>query len=288
MEVVTTISEVRALVRQVKRSGRRVCLVPTMGALHAGHMSLVDVAREHAEFVLLYVFVNPTQFNSAADFETYPLTLEADIEACRTARVDAVFCPSATDIYPNGIETTKDRPRGCRVTAGDVSWPLEGEHRPGHFDGVTTVISLMFHITEPDCAVFGEKDFQQLKVIEQLVRDQHFAVEIIPAPLVRDDDGLALSSRNVRLSPEGRARALVLSQALSQAAERVAAGERRAGQLLEEARGVLSQPGVELEYVAIADSVTLQPLEMISGPCRMLVAANVDGVRLIDNMLLEP
>ena len=219
MLIVKTVSELRAQLEALRSQGKRIGLVPTMGALHEGHLSLVELARERADYAVMTIFVNPIQFNNSEDLAKYPRTFQTDLAKAKAAGVNLLFAPDESEIYPEGIA-------GTRVLAGECSLGLCGATRPGHFDGVVTVVSILFNLVNPDIAVFGEKDFQQLRVIQQLVRDLHFGVEIISGPIVRDEDGLAMSSRNLRLSPEERYAALYIPRSLQKASELVAGGER--------------------------------------------------------------
>lgn len=277
--------EIGAWVRERRGGGARVALVPTMGALHAGHMSLVSLGRELSDATVLYIFVNPAQFNDPSDLEKYPRTLERDLELAKAEGVDAVFAPIARDIYPAGFEPGKT----CSVRAGSCALGYEGEGRPGHFDGVCTVLTIMFNIVAPDIAIFGEKDYQQLQVVRQMVRDLRLPLKIAAGRLIRDEDGLALSSRNVRLSESGRREALVLSRSLFAAAAKVKTGEKRAESIEQDVRREVESSGkVRLEYAAVVDADSLERVQHIEKPCRLLLAAVVDGVRLLDNIHLEP
>src|SRR6478736_2052218 len=223
-----TVAEFRAATQAVRSAGRRLGLVPTMGALHAGHLSLVTEARKRASEVALTIFVNPTQFGPNEDFARYPRTLDRDLALCREAGVSHVFAPEASEMYPKGERT--------RVQVSGLTAALCGPHRPGHFDGVTTIVSKLFAVAGECVAVFGRKDYQQLKVIERMTRDLLLPVEIVGFPTLRDADGLALSSRNAYLSAEERQRALSIPRALGAAAAAFAAGERNAGRLIEPVR----------------------------------------------------
>ena len=253
----------------------RVGLVPTMGALHAGHAALIDAARALCDSVVVSVFVNPMQFNQAADLERYPRPIEADVELCRAHGVDLVWNPEVTTMYP-------DRTPQVWVTAGELADQLEGPNRPGHFDGVLTVVSKLFNAVRPDAAFFGEKDYQQLTLIRRMVADLDVKVQIEPVTTVREPDGLALSSRNIFLSADERRSALSLSRALQ--AGRDAAGSAIA--VLNAAHAVLSAAeGVKVDYLELR-SVDLGPAPS-SGPARLLVAATIGDTRLIDNVAVE-
>ena len=226
------------------------------------------------------IFVNPTQFNDPSDLDSYPRTFEEDLEKARAARVDFIFYPDVSEIYPEG--------RDVSIKAGSFSESYEGEHRPGHFDGVVTVVNLLLRAVKPDVAVFGEKDFQQLKVISQMVESLGLDVEIIPAPLLRDGDGLALSSRNVNLSPNEREHAVLISKALFTARNLAISGERDTEALLKSSRDILSQSDkVEVEYLEVIDESTFSSIPLINDSARMIVAAVVGKVRLIDNISLK-
>ncbi len=276
IQVLTTIDDVRALVQRARAEGRRVGLVPTMGALHAGHVSLVETALEHADLVIASVFVNPMQFGPHEDLGRYPRTPEADTERLEALGVEAVFMPSVEEMYPDGGRSA------TLVTAGGLGMVLEGRSRPGHFDGVLTVVAKLLSIVQPDIAAFGEKDAQQLFLVRRMVRDLDLPVEVIGVPTVREDDGLALSSRNRFLQGTDRQDALALSRALEAAG---AAADRGVEAMLAAAQGVLQgESGVRLDYVSIVDPRTfLGAGEQHHGPVQVLVAARVGDVRLIDN-----
>jgi pantoate--beta-alanine ligase len=253
----------------------RVGLVPTMGALHAGHVALIDAARKWCDSVVVSVFVNPMQFNQTADLERYPRPIEADVEICRAHGVDLVWNPDVTTMYP-------DRTPQVWVTARDVANQLEGPNRPGHFDGVLTIVAKLFNAVRPDAAFFGEKDYQQLTLIRRMVADLDVSVQIEAVPTVREPDGLALSSRNLFLSADERPSALSLSRALQ--AGRDAAGNAAA--VLNAAHAVLSAAeGVKVDYLELR-SAELGPAPL-SGPARLLVAATIGDTRLIDNIAIE-
>jgi pantoate--beta-alanine ligase len=285
MFVSTGIPEVRAFLSEQRDQGKRIGVVPTMGALHEGHMSLVRVIQPHCDYVVLWLFLNPTQFNCLSDYERYPRTLARDTELAAEAGVDLVFAPSVEDVYPAGLDAYAEQ-RSVRVYAGDRSRGYCGGKRPGHFDGVAHVVAALFNILQPDVAVFGEKDYQQLQVIRQMVADLHFNVEIIAAPLIRDKSGLALSSRNELLSA-CREGPLSISRALQMAKQLVNAGERRAARVQELVRREVEGAGLRLDYVEVADAETLEVLERIENRAQLLIAAYAGDVRLIDNIRLE-
>jgi pantoate--beta-alanine ligase len=252
-----------------------------MGALHAGHLHLVRVARRHAERVAVSIFVNPTQFGPNEDFSRYPRNLERDVELLAGAGADLVLAPSAEEIYPKGEKT--------RVRVGGLSEHLCGPFRPGHFEGVATVVTKLFAIAGPCTAVFGRKDYQQLKLIERLARDLLMPVTVVGEPTVRDVDGLALSSRNAYLSAEERARALAIPRALAEAAAAFAAGQRRAGALIEPVRAALGAAGLRPDYAEIADADELFPLAVeaeVGDRALIALAAFCGTTRLIDNLVL--
>jgi pantoate--beta-alanine ligase len=278
--VAGTIEEVRAAVRKARAAGHRVGLVPTMGALHAGHVSLIRAARNETGFVMVSIFVNPAQFGPGEDYETYPRPLKEDLEVCRAEGVDLVFAPDASEMYPSGFATT--------VHVTGMTEKMCGAARPGHFDGVSTVVAKLFGIVEPDAAYFGEKDAQQLAVVRRMVRDLNVPVEIRGCPLVRESDGLTTSSRNAYLSADERQRALVLHRALAGARQRIADGEHDAEQIADEVRRqIVDTGGVNLEYVAVVDPDSLEDLTEIGNQVLVAVAARVGSARLIDNVLLR-
>lgn len=275
------VREFRAACDAVRSGGERLGFVPTMGALHAGHLQLVTVAKRHAERVAVSIFVNPTQFGPSEDFSKYPRTLERDVELLAGAGADLVLAPPADEIYPAGEAT--------RVRVVGLTEHLCGPFRPGHFEGVATVVTKLFAIAGPCTAVFGRKDYQQLKVIERLARDLLMPVKVVGEPTVRDADGLALSSRNAYLSGDERSRALSISRALRGAAVAFRAGERRAGALIEPVRAALAEAGLRPDYADIADPDALVPfgLEQPVGERALVaVAAYVGTTRLIDNIVL--
>jgi pantoate--beta-alanine ligase len=272
-------ASIRAWSRDRRTGGLTVALVPTMGALHEGHLALVAESRRRAAAVIVSVFVNPIQFDRAGDFDRYPRALDDDLAACRAAGVDAVYAPSATAMYRPGFQT--------RVVPGALADSLEGAMRPGHFEGVTTVVAKLLSATIPDIAVFGQKDYQQLAIVRRMVADLDLGVEIVGVPTVREPDGLARSSRNVRLSEEDRAAAAVIPLALRAAAVACEEGERDAAQLRAIASERLDrEPLAKPEYVAVVDTVTLEPLTTVDRPAVILTAVWFGDVRLIDNQLL--
>ncbi len=279
MKTFTSPSELHAWSLEQKRLGRVVGLVPTMGGLHEGHLSLIREARRRCDVVAVSIFVNPTQFGPAEDYDAYPRRERDDLALCEAEGADAVFLPAPADMYPADASVW--------VEETVLSKGYCGAQRPGHFRGVCTVVAKLFNIVWPDVAVFGQKDFQQVAVIRRMVRDLNFPVEIVRAPIVRDADGLAKSSRNAYLSPADRAAALSLSRALAAAREAVAAGERSAAALEAAARAETTAAGWVPDYVNVVDSETLMPLqEVLPGASAMLIACRRGALRLIDNTLL--
>jgi pantoate--beta-alanine ligase len=272
--LVETIAGIRARVAAAREAGLSVGLAPTMGALHQGHAALIRRARAENGFVVVTVFVNPTQFNQAGDFDTYPRAMGEDLALCQSLGVDAVFAPETREMYPDELLTS--------VEVAEVSAGLCGAFRPGHFRGVATVVAKLFHIVAADRAYFGEKDAQQLAVIRKMAADLNFPVEIVAVETVREPDGLALSSRNRRLSPEDRRAAPELYRALQAAAARAKDGPAAAR---EAALALLARvPGMRVEYLEVVDAGTMQPVEKIEGAVRIAAAVWLGGVRLIDNV----
>jgi pantoate--beta-alanine ligase len=279
---IETIRELRVALKPARRHGSTVGFVPTMGALHEGHLALIRQAADESDVVAVSVFVNPTQFDEASDLDAYPRTLERDAALAAEAGADLLFAPSAAEMYPAGYATT------VRVD-GALTETLEGAHRGrGHFDGVTTVVAKLLTIVAPDAAYFGQKDAQQALVVRRMAADLNLPVRIAVCPTVRDADGLALSSRNVRLSPADRTRALALSRGLRAAADLLSHGERDAEALAAAAGAPLRDAGIEPEYLALVDPATLSPVDTVDGEALMAVAARVGDVRLIDNVVLTP
>lgn len=275
-EIVHTVAELRRKVRAWRGAGEMVGVVPTMGALHDGHLSLARRARAECDRVITTIFVNPKQFNNPDDLKKYPRTLEADAALLSHVPVDVVFAPSVDEVYPDGFATT--------VSVGGVSEPLEGRMRPGHFDGVATVVTKLFGMTEADRGYFGQKDWQQLQVVLKLVRDLNLPVEVVGCETIREEDGLAMSSRNVRLTPESRAIAAVLYAAVTVAAEDIRAGQSDRMAIREAAEKLRAAGFERVEYIELRDAETLMPSDDPRRPRRMLAAAWLDGVRLIDNI----
>ncbi len=279
VKICRTIDEMRAACRQLRRAGKRLGLVPTMGALHAGHISLVRAARAQCEAVAVSIFVNPLQFGPNEDLAKYPRTFDRDRALLEAEHVDLLFAPSVEEMYPKGAVTW--------VTVEGMSERLCGRTRPGHFRGVTTVVAKLFHIVEPDVAFFGQKDAAQASILRRMVRDLDLPVELVVCPIVREPDGLALSSRNAYLSAEERKSATVLSRALRRVEALAAEGERSAALLIAAAPQVFAgEPTVRVDYVAIVDNDTLEPVHDVSGGALVAVAAFAGATRLIDNVLL--
>jgi pantoate--beta-alanine ligase len=278
VEVQRTVDALRDALRPRRAQGGRVALVPTMGALHDGHLSLVRAAARRAATVVVSIFVNPLQFGPGEDFTAYPRDLERDLTRLKEERVDVVFVPDPEAFVPNDLRTS--------VHVADLTDRLEGASRPGHFDGVTTIVGKLFGAVRPDIAVFGEKDYQQLVVVRTMVRDLDIGVEIVAGPMVREPDGLAMSSRNAYLSPEQRIQARALHQALSATREAWGGNATHATAILRSR--LQDTSGVRLDYAEVVDPETLQPLEgVVQGSARALVAAFVGTTRLIDTMELE-
>lgn len=278
--LVTNLDELRAALAKVRGDRKTIGLVPTMGALHAGHVSLVERSRRECDFTVVTIFVNPTQFGPHEDFERYPRHLEADLVLLRPTGADLVFTPEAGDVY--------GRRHATFVEMHGVAEPLEGRCRPGHFRGVATVVLKLFNMTMPDRAYFGQKDYQQSLLIRRMVADLDLPIEVCVCPTVREPDGLALSSRNVYLSPSERQQALAISRSLRRAEELVQAGEHRADAVAKAMQSILGTAGLRLEYVAVVDAETLEPVAAIDRPVLAAVAAYAGKTRLIDNALLVP
>lgn len=273
------ISSLRAYVRAARDDGKTIGFVPTMGALHEGHVALMQRARGECDVVVVSIFVNPTQFGPTEDFSRYPRDLNRDSRVAQSAGVDALFTPSVDEIYPDGDQTYVEAPKVAAL------W--EGEARPGHFRGVATVCAKLFHVVQPDRAYFGRKDYQQLKVIERLVADLCMPLSIVPVQTVREPDGLAMSSRNAYLSPEDRVRAGAIYRGLMAAQGVFSAGERDTGILAGAIRRVIDEePCLSLEYGVVVDSESLEPVDRLKDTGVALVAARIGGTRLIDSQVL--
>lgn len=279
MRILASVTEMQATALAWRRQGRRIGFVPTMGYLHEGHLSLIALARQQADVVVVSLFVNPTQFGPHEDFERYPRDWERDRQLCEKAGADILFAPATGDMYAPGATVVVDEDQLSRM--------LCGASRPGHFRGVLTVVAKLFNLVQPDVAVFGQKDAQQLRLIRQLVRDLNFPVTVIAAPIIREPDGLAMSSRNKFLSPEERRQALCLSRALRLARDLYRRGERRSETLKSEMTSLISaHAATRLDYLAIQEPDTLLPLAEIGTDALIALAVWVGQTRLIDNLLL--
>lgn len=278
MKIIRTRADLRAATAAWRQAGESIGVVPTMGALHEGHLSLVTAAKSTADRVIVTLFVNPRQFNNAADLAAYPRTETSDAEKLGPFAVDVLYIPDPDQMYPKGFATT--------VSVGGLDQGLCGAHRPGHFDGVATVVTKLFIQTDADAAFFGEKDFQQLQIVRTLARDLDLHIRVIGCPTVREADGLALSSRNVRLGSKARADAPGLYRALQAAAARINAGDPVADVIGAARAAILAAGYTEVEYLELRSEDGLEPLTAPRTPARLLVAAWIDGVRLIDNIRL--
>lgn len=279
MKVFNTIAETKSFLKSQKKIGKSIGFVPTMGALHHGHISLISKAREQNDIVVCSIFVNPTQFGNAEDLKMYPRTLEADCQLLEPASCDVVFAPNADEMYPSLPNLTLD--------FGNLEHVMEGKFRAGHFNGVGIVVSKLFHIVNPDRAYFGLKDLQQVAVLNRMVKDLSFDLELVPCPIVREKDGLAMSSRNRRLSPEARAIAPVISKALSRAKNLLLEGKDSSSVIAEITRHFGQMPEFTLEYFEVSDFENLAaiPKKNETGKTAICIAAYLDNVRLIDNIV---
>jgi pantoate--beta-alanine ligase len=279
VKTLRTIGEVRAHVADARHAGRRIGLVPTMGAFHGGHEALMRAAGADCDEVIVSLFVNPAQFNEASDLDAYPRTEASDAATAEALGVDVLFAPPVAEIYPDGFATT--------VRVERLAGVLEGAHRPGHFDGVCTVVCKLFTIVAPDAAYFGQKDAQQVVVIRRMVRDLNLPVRIETVPTVREPDGLAMSSRNERLGPDDRERALALRRGLDAVRAAIRGGEEDPRAAEAAGHAVMQDAGVPAEYLTVVDPDTLEPVERVDGRVLVVVAAHVGPARLIDNDLIE-
>jgi len=280
MEIAKTIESVKSLVKAANSQGKKIGFVPTMGALHIGHISLIKAAVKSCDFVVVSIFVNPTQFGPSEDLEKYPRPLEKDLEICRKNNADLVFTPSPKEIYPGENITW--------VTVDKLTESLCGQSRPGHFRGVTTVCTKLFNIVQPDIAFFGQKDAQQAIVIKQMVTDLNMPLEIVICPTVREPDGLAVSSRNQYLSEQQRKDAAYIFKSLKKCQEMIDAGTANAQKVITKMREILQRvPSIEIEYVSIVDAETLQNVDKITGKIFTAVAVKIGSTRLIDNILMD-
>jgi len=278
MEVIKTIKEMKEFSSQARRAGKTIAFVPTMGYFHDGHLSLMREGRRRGHLLIISLFVNPTQFGPNEDFKNYPRDFERDSKMAEEVGVDVLFAPEASDMYPLNHQTI--------VRVEKVTQNLCGRSRPIHFQGVTTVVMMLFEIVMPHVAIFGEKDYQQLVTIQQMVRDLHLSVEVVGMPTVREVDGLAMSSRNAYLLPEERKAALSLYRSLQKAKELLQKGERKADRILHEMKGIFqSEPLVRIDYVQICDATTLQDVDRIEGDVVVALAAYLGKTRLIDNLV---
>jgi pantoate--beta-alanine ligase len=280
MRKIETISELRAHLANVRLAGKRVGLVPTMGAIHEGHRSLMRAARADCDELVVSIFVNPTQFGPGEDYEQYPRPMDRDLAACRQERVDTVFIPSVSEVYPAGDVTT--------VSVARLTEVLCGPARPGHFDGVTTVVARLFNMVAPDAAYFGQKDAQQAAVIRRMVRDLHWPIRIVICPTAREPDGLAMSSRNAYLTAEQRQQARCLYAALSWAREQIEASKRDAKVLLDGMRRRIEAAGpCSIDYIELVDADELAPKAEACGRCLIGLAVRIGPARLIDNIVVD-
>ncbi len=281
MTIIESIQKMQKLSLSARACGKRIGFVPTMGYLHEGHLSLIRIARQNSDVLVVSIFVNPTQFSPGEDFERYPRDLQRDIKLCEQEKVDIVFAPSIAEMYPDGYSTYVE-------VSGKMTGVLCGAFRPGHFRGVTTVVSKLFNIVQPDFAVFGQKDGQQLAVIKKMVSDLNMPVEIISAPTMREKDGLAMSSRNEYLTADERAVAPALYQSLLLAQKMISAGVRDANAIISAMREMLEGFAVfRIQYIEIVDADTLQPIQKIEGKVMIALAAFLGKTRLIDNIIIQ-
>jgi len=279
IKIVDNVKDMQALSNRIKKEGRIISFVPTMGALHEGHLSLMRVAKEKGDFLVVSIFVNPTQFGPNEDFNKYTRDLEGDIKKIREIGVDVVFSPDVNEIYPEGFETY--------VEVQELQKPLCGQFRPGHFKGVTTVVLKLFNIIKPDIAVFGEKDYQQLLIIKKMVRDLHLEIEIMGMPIIREEDGLALSSRNAYLSHEDRTRALALSESLREIEKRFKEGNKNTNDLVQFGIEILNESHVtDIDYLEIRNGNSLGSAKEAQPGDIAAIAARIGHTRLIDNTKL--
>lgn len=281
MQIISGVGDMQSSAEEARRQGRRIAIVPTMGFLHHGHLSLMHEGRRRGDLLVVSIFVNPTQFGVGEDYETYPRDMERDQDLARQADVDVLFAPSAREMYPGHYQSY--------VSVEEVTRHLCGTSRPTHFRGVTTVVCKLFNIVKPHTAIFGEKDFQQLVVIKRMVTDLNLDVEIVGMPTYREADGLAMSSRNAYLTPSERTAALCLPRALKGAAALFDQGERRADAIVQAARKVITaEPLAGVDYITLCDTAELNNLELIDREAVLAVAVKIGKTRLIDNVVLKP
>jgi len=281
MKTASTIQALRAQLEPIRRAGKTIGLVPTMGALHEGHLSLVRTAKTQTDVAVVSLFVNPLQFGPKEDLAKYPRNLERDRDLLESEGADYLFAPAIEEMYPPGAVTY--------VTVEELSNRLDGLSRPGHFRGVATVVAKLFHIVEPTRAFFGQKDAAQVAVLRRMVRDLNFALEIVVCPIVREPDGLALSSRNIYLNPTERQQALILSRTISHIREAFEQGERNVARMIAAGQGTFAtEPAARLDYLSIVDPESLAPVEAVNRPALLAIAAWIGTTRLIDNTILDP
>lgn len=281
MEIIQRILQMKEVSKEARSEGKIIGLVPTMGYFHEGHLSLIREARKMSDVVVVSVFINPTQFGPKEDFAAYPRDVARDADLLTMENVDYLFLPKEEEMYPESYHTY--------VKVRDLSDQMCGVSRPVHFEGVTTVVNKLFHIVYPHFGFFGQKDAQQLIIIQRMVRDLNMDVEIVPLPIVRESDGLAMSSRNVLLSPSERSAATVLYRALEQAQKKISLGERKAKTILKEIRETIeAEPLARIDYVSATDMIELKDLKTLKGKCLIAVAAHFGTARLIDNIIIQP
>jgi pantoate--beta-alanine ligase len=280
MKIIKSVKEMQAFSEACRTQGRTIAFVPTMGYLHQGHAHLMREGRKLGDVLIVSIFVNPTQFGPGEDFEKYPRDWERDAQLCESVGADVIFAPTAAEMYPQGYQTA--------ITVSQVSQNLCGAARPTHFQGVATVVAKLFNCAKPHVALFGEKDFQQLVVIRRMVQDLNMDIQIIGVPTVREQDGLAMSSRNTYLSADERVSALSLSRGLNRAQELFQQGERRSRVLINTVREMIEkEPGAAVDYIKVCDIETLQDIETIAGPAVIALAVKIGRARLIDNIVLK-
>ncbi|HDM09566.1 MAG: pantoate--beta-alanine ligase [Deltaproteobacteria bacterium] len=280
MDVIETVREMQATAESLRQGGQTIALVPTMGYLHEAHLELMRVGKRHADKLVISIFVNPTQFGPSEDFNRYPRDPEGDLDKAKSVGVDIVFMPPVEEMYPHGFQTT--------VSVSQLSQHLCGLSRPGHFDGVATVVCKLFNITKPHIAIFGQKDYQQLSIISRMVMDLNMDIQIIGVPTVREPDGLAMSSRNAYLSQDQRPSALCLKQSLDLASRLVEEGHQKASDIKKAVEDLIrSHPYTKIDYVSICDPVTLEEIDHVEKSTLLALAVKVGQTRLIDNCILE-
>jgi pantoate--beta-alanine ligase len=291
MEVVETVERIRTIISQTKSAGKKIGFVPTMGALHEGHFSLIRAAKEQCRFVVVSIFVNPTQFGPGEDIDKYPRPFDADVNACKSMGVDVVFAPTVEQMYPvrgktsNGMYPQKNL---TWVGVEKLGKPLCGRSRPGHFKGVATVCTKLFNIVQPDIAFFGQKDAQQAIVVQRMITDLNMPLKIVVCPTVRERDGFVMSSRNAYLTAEQRKDAVLLYAALQKAEVFIAAGERRSSKLISEMEKILKiSRQIKIEYISIVDAKTLDELDEVKGKVLIALAVKIGLARLIDNIIID-